>query len=50
VIEDEMIVAENIAAILKILEIFSVIQQTPLDEAIQIVSKETIDIIIATST
>jgi len=47
VLEDEMIVAENIAAILKNIGDFSVHITDNLDEAIQIVSKETIDIIIS---
>ena len=47
VLEDEMIVAENIAAILKNIGNFSVHITDNLEEAVQIVSQKTIDFIIS---
>jgi DNA-binding NarL/FixJ family response regulator len=47
VLEDEMIVAENIAAILKNIGNFSVLITDNLEESIQIVSKQNISLIIS---
>lgn len=47
VLEDEMIVAENIAAILKNIGDFSVLITDNLEESIQIVSKQNISLIIS---